>query len=248
MDLLTTVSDALRQCSQPYRVGDQVVVPTLLSYENGRAIQAYVQGGSEEFIVSDGGVAAMCFVSLGGQAGSGIKHIKSAASSYGLRGNGEGWIYSPRITLGHLPTYIAMVSECSYAVDVTLRKVARKQNESRDFKDEVIEELRREQGHPVIRRKHYAGASNKQHVFDFSLDIGGERTLVVDAVVPDPNSINSAVVAHLDLRQADHTNLVQRIVYNDRLKWSRSDLALLGVGAPTIPFSALTEQVHRLAA
>ena len=247
MDLLENVTALLQRASQPYQAGRYVVVPTLLSYPSGKAVQAYVEGGNNSFVVADGGAAAMNFVSLGGNGIAAQKLLKSSAASFGLRVNTEGWLHSGQVPAAHLPSFIAMVAEGSLHADEAMRRHARRQNESRDFKEEVNGELRRDQPRPVVRRKHLLGASNKQHVFDFSVDLGG-RTLVVDAVVPDANSINSAVVSHLDVRQAQNPSVLQLIVYNDRADWRKSDLALLGVGAPAIPFSSLRRQVEKLAA
>lgn len=246
MSLLPTVTEILRQASQPYEAGRFVIVPTLLSYEGGRGVQAYIEGGAESFIVSDGGSAALNFVSLGGAAATAEKQIKSAAKSFGLGASREGWIHSGTIAAPHLPTYVSIVAECSLWVDDVLRKIARRTGASRDFKEEVNTELRREQAGPVVRRKLFVGASNKQHAFDFAIEMPGERTLVLDAVVPDANSINSAVVSHLDLRQISNPKIVQRIIYDDREKWSVSDLSLLSVGAPAIAFSRLPKQVQSL--
>lgn len=247
MSLIESVTTILQKASQPYQAGRFVIVPTLLCYEGGCAVQAYIEGGVENFVVSDGGCAATNFVSLGGDANVAQKHIKAAAQQFGLRGTGEGWIRSDQISAAHLPTCVAMIAECSLSVDELLRKIARRQAASRDFKEEVNGELRRGDGAPaVMRRKHFFGASNKQHTFDFLIELSGDRSLVVDAVVPDANSINSAVVSHLDLRQASNPRILQRIVYDDRADWQRSDLALLSVGAPAVPFSRLHEQVSHL--
>lgn len=247
MDLLENITALLQRASQPYQAGRYVVVPTLLSYPNGKAVQAYVEGGSESFVVSDGGAAAMNFVALGGNGIAAHRILKSSATAFGLRVGAEGWLHSGQVSADHLPSFIAMVAEGSLHADEAMRKLARRQNESHDFKEEVNGELRRDQPRPVVRRKHLLGASNKQHVFDFSVDFG-ERTLVVDAVVPDANSINSAVVSHLDLRHAQNPNVLQLIVYNDRADWRKADLALLGVGAPAVPFSGLRRQIERFAA
>lgn len=247
MDLLENVTSLLQRASQPYQAGRYVVVPTLLSYPNGKAVQAYVEGGTDSFVVSDGGGAAMNFMALGGDGISAQKILKSSATAFGLRATAEGWLHSGQIPAAHLPSLIAMIAEGSLHADEAMRRLARKQNESRDFKEQVNGELRRDQPRPVVRRKHLLGASNKQHVFDFSVDLGG-RTLVVDAVVPDANSINSAVVSHLDVRQAQNPSVLQLIVYNDRADWRRSDLALLGVGAPAVPFSNMKRHVERLVA
>lgn len=247
MDLLANVTALLQKASQPYQAGRYAVVPTLLSYPSGKAVQAYVEGGVDSFVVSDGGAAAMNYIALGGKGDLATKVLKSSAAAFGLRATAEGWLHSGRIPAAHLPSFVAIVAEASLHADEALRRLVGRQNESHDFKEEVNGELRRDQPRPVVRRKHLLGASNKQHVFDFSVDLG-DRTLVVDAVVPDANSINSAVVSHLDVKQAHNPGVLQLIVYNDRLDWRKSDLALLSVGAPAVPFSGLRSRIERMAA
>ncbi len=63
----------------------------------------------------------------------------------------------------------------------------------------------------------------------------------------DAASINSRVVANLDIRNAHNPLIEQMIVYDDNMRWSASDLKLLEIGAPTIPFSHAEPQVRRLA-
>src|SRR4051812_25059667 len=45
------------------------------------------------------------------------------------------------------------------------------------------------------------GASNKIHRIDYVVEIGRDRQLLLDMVVPEASSINAAVVAHLDVKQ-----------------------------------------------
>jgi hypothetical protein len=67
-------------------------------------------------------------------------------------------------------------------------------------------------------------------------------------VSPEASSINAAVVAHLDVKQANVPNVVRRIVYDDEEKWKAEDLSLLSVGAPVVPFSRAREVLKRVAA
>lgn len=246
MNLLQQVTDILVRCSQPYAAGQYVIVPTLLSYENGRAVQAYVEQAGSSFIVSDGGNAALVYSGLDGDPRAATKIMRAVPKAMGLLSSRDGWITSPPVDEMHLATYIAMVAECSLSLEASLRRMARRQHDSASFKDEVDIALRAAPKLSLVRRKHFTGASNKQHTFDFAIELDEKRTLVLDAVVPDPNSINSAVVSHLDLKQAQNPALIQRIVYDDARRWDGSDLALLSVGATAIPFSKLPAQMMKL--
>jgi len=93
-----------------------------------------------------------------------------------------------------------------------------------------------------------AGASNKEHGFDYIVRLANGRQLALDFVVPDASSVNSAVVAHLDVRQKKAADLEQRIVYDDTLPWRSEDIQLLKVGARPVPISSLKQSLERLAA
>ncbi len=92
------------------------------------------------------------------------------------------------------------------------------------------------------------GASNKPHKFNYVIYLSGERKLLIDPAVPEASSINARVVANLDVRMAENPLISQLIVYDDGMKWNASDLNLLQVGAPTVPFSHAEREITRLAA
>jgi hypothetical protein len=92
------------------------------------------------------------------------------------------------------------------------------------------------------------GASNRQHKFDFVMPLPQHRRLVIDAVVPDMNSISSAIVSHLDLRQSERSDIEQRIVYDETDSWASSDIQLLSAGARPVAFGHLNEVVAKIAA
>jgi len=73
------------------------------------------------------------------------------------------------------------------------------------------------------------------------------RRLIVDAVMNEASSINSRVVANLDIRAANDDTISQRIIYDDDEGWSAADLNLLQVGAPAVPFSRSREVIERVA-
>ncbi len=92
------------------------------------------------------------------------------------------------------------------------------------------------------------GASNKEHGFDYLINISHGRQLALDFVVPDSSSVNSAVVAHLDVGHKNNPDLEQRIVYDDSRPWRAEDIQLLKAGARPVPLSALAQSLERLAA
>jgi hypothetical protein len=89
--------------------------------------------------------------------------------------------------------------------------------------------------------------ARKPHRIDYLIPLGDHRRLALDAVVPDASSINSAIVAHIDLRDAKIEGLEQRLVFDDSAPWKAADLNLLRVGAPPVAFSRLPEIIGSLA-
>jgi hypothetical protein len=100
----------------------------------------------------------------------------------------------------------------------------------------------------VVRNAVIVGASNKPHRFDSMVRLSGEKQLILDAVTREASSINAALVAHLDVRNANLPNVEQRIIYDDTENWTAADLALLKIGAPPVPFSRASQVLERLAA
>lgn len=247
MTFLQHVTDILAKAAEPYQAGRYVVVPTLLSYDNGVAVQGYVEGGQDHFVVSDGGSALRIYITAGGAQPTAVSALRTIAKGYGLGVNDAGHIYASKAGHEHLPYMIAQVAEASLAADATLRRLLKRSRTKLSFKDFVGGQLQQAAGiHQIVKRPHVLGASNKNHEFDFAIPLSGDRKLVVDAVVQDANSINSAVVAHLDVKHAHQDRLSQLIIYDDAETWSRSNLALLGVGAPPIPVSSLPRHIHQL--
>jgi hypothetical protein len=92
------------------------------------------------------------------------------------------------------------------------------------------------------------GASNKPRKFVYVVYLNGERRLLIDAVTNDAGSINARLVSNLDVRMTKNPLIDQLIVYDDSMKWNSSDLKLLELGAPTVPFSRAEPEIIRRAA
>ena len=91
------------------------------------------------------------------------------------------------------------------------------------------------------------GASDKAHKFANVVSFANGNKLIVDAVANDPQSVNSRVVANLDVKSKNDPRIAQRIVYDDEDDWLRADLNLLNVGATVVPFSRAQEVIQRVA-
>jgi hypothetical protein len=99
-----------------------------------------------------------------------------------------------------------------------------------------------------LRNGTVIGKSNKPHKFDNLVRLGRDRQLILDVVTREASSINAALVAHLDVKNAEYDKIEQRIIYDDDDKWSAADLNLLKLGATPVPFSRAAEVLERLAA
>lgn len=92
------------------------------------------------------------------------------------------------------------------------------------------------------------GASERQHKFDTALKLPDGRRVLIDVVKHQGNSINSAVVANLDVQRLDDPNILQRIIFDPDENWKPEEIALLEVGAPPVALPSLASAIERIAA
>ncbi len=118
---------------------------------------------------------------------------------------------------------------------------------SRDFRMLLTDLLERKFESLVHRDVEIAG-KYKKHTFANLVALPDGRRLLVDPVVPDASSVNSRVVAHLDVRNLNDETLEQRLIYDEADNWDSSNLSLLSIGANAIPFSRSEETLERIAA
>ena len=91
------------------------------------------------------------------------------------------------------------------------------------------------------------GESNTPHKFENVILLPSGKRLIVDPVLHDTSSINSRLVANLDVKNAKRGDIQQRIVYDDEDEWTAANLSLLSLGATTVPFSHSQEVIQRIA-
>lgn len=80
------------------------------------------------------------------------------------------------------------------------------------------------------------------YLFDSLISLDGGRILAVDAVFKDTSSINTRTIAHLDVNNTGDESVIQSIVYDDSDQWEASNLNLMRIAAPLLPFSNAREQ------
>jgi hypothetical protein len=160
----------------------------------------------------------------------------------------DGKLVSPAVPAPQLTSAVMLVANASAAAahwGVEHLKVKR----HRDLRAALYGSLAKHFAAERIERQgHLFGKSNKRYRFDNVVTLNASHKLVVDAVQPDPNSINSRTVAHLDVRQLEDPNIIQRIVYDQEEDWDSADLNLLQMAATLIPLSHLEHGLTRLRA
>ena len=245
--MLDTVSQALAGWSQPKAAGHRVIVPTNCLFAGGGIIRVIVEGGQNTFVVHDDGAALADFENAGGDLITATKMMAAHFRQDGFLVDGNGVISAPPVSLDALAPTIALVANASRSASDHL--MARWKPAFRlKFKDAVRNLLEAEYPKRWAHDRTLVGKSNKPHKFDFVIDLGHERQLFFDAVVPEATAINTAVVRHLDVAATHGDKIVQRIVYDDREAWKASDLNLLKLGAPAFPFSVAHQALDRIAA
>ena len=159
----------------------------------------------------------------------------------------NGVIRSPEVPIKGIPAAILLVANASkdvaeWALGHLRFRVPR------NFKEDLAHLLERYFNESLTKDIPILGASNKAHKFTYVLNLRHNKRVLIDPVLNDPSSINSRVVSNLDVQNTRDPNLSQFIIYDDSLHWPASDLKLLQIGAPTIPFSHAEPEIRRLAA
>jgi hypothetical protein len=214
-------------------------------YPSNGLVRVYVKSGSERAVVSDEGEAVGEILSAGIDVSNVSKLVRHIVVEQGLAISG-GIITTGAIPVGALPVAIPLVANVAKDVANWLYD-HKKLKRSKDFRTILSNYLESAFSERLSRDERIIGASNKSHRFANVVSFPNGRKLVVDAVAKDPSSINSRVVANLDIRTNGNPMVDQRIVYDDAEAWTSADLNLLNVGAPAIPFSKAAMVIDRIA-
>jgi len=227
--------------------GDAVRVSTHCLYPSNSTVSVMVRGGPVTFTVSDDGGATGEMISAGLRVEFPNTVLRRAARRQGLKAE-RGVIFSPPVPIDALgPTILLVANVSKDAADWALGHL--RFTQPRDFRENLAALLGRYFHDRVQSGAHFIGASNKSHKFGYSIRLHGDRRLLIDPVVNEASSINSCVVANLDVKLTENPAIEQLIVWDDQLAWKSSDLKLLEVGrVPTIPFSLAEPEIKKRAA
>jgi hypothetical protein len=174
------------------------------------------------------------------------KLMKRTVHRFGCEITDQGQIVSPIVAALELKAALVIVANASKAAAEHLLSNVRPPR--RDMKKSIEELLERKFKNQWLRDGKIVGASNKPHGFDYIVRLANGRQFVFDFVVPDASSVNSAVVAHLDVKQKQDPTVEQRIIYDESQAWQAEDLQLLKVGARPATLSSLEQLLDKLAA
>jgi hypothetical protein len=247
MTVRDVVADALAKWPGSSEDGSRVIVPTHCLYPSNDAVSVVVEGGTDTFSVHDDGGALEELDGAGGIVSYPIAIMRAATRRLGVEISDAGVIFAPLATGKDLTATIVIVANASkYAAHRLIDSM--RPRPRRNFRLELLRLLEAEFGRVKLQRESAVAGAHKAHKFDFIVQVGEHRQLLLDGVSPEATSINAAVVAHLDVKQAKIPNMLQRIVYDDEEKWKAEDLSLLSVGAPVVAFSRAREVLKRVAA
>jgi hypothetical protein len=203
--------------------------------------------GDRLFTVSDRGGALDLLAAHGVEVKEPLRALRSYTEAYGLSVTNDGAISAKGVRTELLPAAVTLVANASKdAATLILEKY--RPAPAQAFKNELEKALKSGLGKEVLREYKFVGKSNKEHRFDYAIRLPGERFILLDAVSDDASSINSVVVANLDVRHQHDPRITQRIVYDDRAEWRAENILLLEEGAPTIAFTSALEELRKLAA
>lgn len=235
MSIVDNVREALSAISFFQEIDGVLRISTQCMYPSNTLVSVFVQGGENTFIVTDDGGAIKELTASGVELQHSSRAIDNFVTMQGAKySNG---IISSLATLKELPAAIILVANASKELASHLlgyTKIKRKRN----FRELVRKFLSDKFDGQRVKQMEFVGESNKPHKFDNVIILSKERRLIVDPVVKDPASINSRVVANIDVRSKKIDGVEQRIIYDDEEEsWSPSDINLLTFGAKVIPFS-----------
>jgi hypothetical protein len=217
--------------------------PTYGLINNG-LVRVTIRGGQEIVVASDEGEALGEALPAGIEIGDPDKLLRSFVKEQGLMLS-NGIIHTHKIPIEAAPVAVLHVANAAKDAASWLyehNKIKRK----RDFRTLLSEFLAitfKEQ----VSEIQMIGASNKAHRFANVISFANGRKFIVDAVANEASSINSRVIANLDVKSVNDPTIEQRIVYDDEEPWSAADLNLLQVGATIIPFSRANDVIRRIA-
>lgn len=243
MDVMEVLADwtNIRRTDRGAMVRTSCILPS------GTLLNVSVQPAMDGWIVCDEGSVVADVMAHGLDVEFSIKGLSSKLTRAGLKVE-KGKIFSERVSSSELPFMVAYLATESLDASKWLLKNAAKRAK-RDVADELEELIDRRYSELRLPEPlSLLGNSSKQYQFENVLLLPNRQRLILDPVTRHDGSIKSRLVANLDVRQANHQGIEQRIVYDNSEGWEQQELSLLSVGAPTVSLSRVSEVIDRMAA
>lgn len=242
MSTLDSISKSLAAfyCAEPAR--DAVVVNTHCMYPSNTFVRVLVRGTESSCVVSDDWGAVREFADTGAESGRLEKMVASHAKKMGLKSDG-GNIHSGAIRASDVAGAVGLVANASKEIARILLNTLRPARP--EFKESLRTMLNDRFNGAVRHNVSFVGHSNKTHVFENVIMLPKAR-LIVDPVIHDHASINSRLVANLDVQRAGLEGVEQRLIYDDSDKWTGEEISLLRMGGPVVSFSNAPQVIGQL--
>ena len=244
MNITEIIVNQLQKTHSPFSIENGVRLNTHCLYPSNAMVQVAIMGqGATCFVTDDGGAYKEAE-----RAGASLKNhdnkYKKILERQGLFMQ-HGVIFSPQIPVESVSAGILLVANASKEIADLIYEHF-KFTKNRNFKMLVRELLEKQFSSSSIVEEKIVGTSNKPHNFENVVHFLDGSKLIVDAVLRDANSINSRVVANIDVKSANYPKTRQRIVYDDTDNWQSADLSLLNVsGVPVVPFTKSGYVLHQ---
>ncbi len=230
------IKEAVFSCQRFFHDEGEVRLTTQCLYPTNNLVQVAVRGGFREFVVSDMGGALQEASSAGLIVHTTNSALNSRVKDQGLKIR-QGEIISPKLPLEGVAAGIILVANASKEIaDWCFNKF--KFLEKRDFRQRLAEIMNKNFSQELYHNYEIRGNSNKQHKFEYAM-LSKTGGILLDSVSHDTASINSRVVANLDVRQKEDNNYQQFIVYDEEENWIAPELMLLKMAASIVPFSQI---------
>lgn len=224
---------------------DGYFILTHCQMPNGSLIKVRVRQINDQWVVSDDGAALDEARSAGIMSPAFGLNVRRAIRSKGLEFN-DGQIQSPRIALDSLHNAVIVVANaCRDVADALIIVGGRKDDETLEKRARRIL-VHRFHSWVSSEAAYIDGASERTHKFDNVIALPDGRKVLVDVVKHQGNSINSAVVANLDVARLNNPKLIQRIVFDPAEKWKPEEISLLEVGALPVSLTRLGDAIERI--
>ncbi len=243
----TKICEILRNLHTCDHSNGTIRFTTMVQAPSGSLITIYVRPHGDRWVVSDGGSSFAEAMSAGLDEPRINLSVRRALRAAGMRFS-DGAIETDPITIDRVQQAAIAVSNLSRDIAESLIAIGRDESElslDRRTKRLLIQRFQSWVAHgPVMIR----GESEVDHKFDTVLNLPDGRKVLIDTVNHHRNSINSVVVANLDIKNLQNDKIVQRIVFDPADKWKIEDINLLKAGALPVSLPNLTESIERLAA